>query len=340
MLTNRGIRRVAGFILIFFLAGCAGSPAAISQASTSAQAITKLMWGYSGFAAFGFIIVESLLIITVIRFRYKGRDRLEKAALPRQIEGNRFFELAWTTVPALLLLVIFIFTVLTLWTITNRPSDVSADPQVVNVRVVGHQWWWEFQYPDLKITTADEMHVPVDALVYITVDSVDVIHSFWVPQMGGKIDVIPGHTNHTWFQPTQTGTYIGECSEYCGTEHANMRMDFVVDTLDQYDAWVKQQQSPPPSLTGVAAQGEQFFLNGTCVNCHTIDGTTAAGTVGPNLSHLSSRKILGGGVLTNTPANLAAWIKDPPGIKPGVKMPNLGLTDDQIQQLVEFLDSL
>ncbi len=340
MLINRGIGRVAVVLSIIFLAGCAGAPTIISHASTNAQAITNLMWGYSAVAALGFLLVEGLLIFTIIRFRHKGADRLEKAAIPRQIEGNRFFELAWTIVPALLLLIIFFFTVVTLWAILNRPSTASADPQVVNVRAVGHQWWWEFQYPDLKITTANELHTPVDALVYVTVDSVDVIHSFWVPQMGGKIDVIPGHLNSTWFQPTETGTFVGECSEYCGTEHANMRLDLVVETLDQYNAWVKQQQAPLPSLTGAAAQGEQVFLNGTCINCHAINGTSATGKVGPNLTHMGSRKILAGGVLTNTPENLAAWLADPPGIKPGVKMPKLGLTNDQIQQLVEFLESL
>ena len=172
--------------------------------------------------------------------------------LPRQIEGNRSLEIAWTIVPALLLMVIFVFTVSTLWAIKNRPSVASADDQIVNINVTGHQWWWEFEYPELKITTAQEMHVPVNSLVFISVDSVDVIHSFWIPQMGGKIDVIPGHINQTWFQPTQTGQFVGECSEYCGTEHANMRLYLFVETLDEYNAWVRQQQSAIPTLTGDA----------------------------------------------------------------------------------------
>jgi cytochrome c oxidase subunit 2 len=185
-----------------------------------------------------------------------------------------------------------------------------------------------------------DMHVPVNYFVYVAVDSVDVIHSFWVPQMGGKIDVVPGHTNHTWFQPTEIGTYIGECSEYCGTEHANMRMNLIVESTDDFNAWVKQMQAPLPTLTGDAAQGEQVFLNGACIGCHTIDGTKAAGKVGPNLTHVGSRSILAGGVIINTPSNLAAWLADPQGIKPGAKMPNLGLTQSQIQQLVAFLESL
>lgn len=340
MLTIRGIGRLAGFFLVLLLAGWAGAPSSVAPASTNARAITNLMWGYSGIAGLGFILVEGLLVFAILRFRHKGSDRLEKADFPRQIEGNRFFELAWTAVPALLLLIIFVFTVSTLWAITTRPSDASAESQVVNIRTVGHQWWWEFQYPDFKITTANEMHIPINALVYITVDSADVIHSFWVPQMGGKIDVIPGHLNHTWFQPTQTGRFIGECSEYCGTEHAQMRMVVVVETLDQYTAWVKQQQAPLPDLSGDAAQGEQVFLTGACVGCHTIDGTKAAGKVGPNLTHLGSRQILAGAALSNTPENLAKWLDNPPGVKPGVKMPKLGLSGSQIQQLGAFLESL
>jgi len=298
------------------------------------------MWGFAAAAALGFLVVEGLLLYSLSRFSYYGKERLEKASLPVQTEGNRFFEAAWTIIPAVFLLILFIFTVTTLWAITTRPSSASADPQVVNLHVVGHQWWWEFQYPDLNIVTANEMHAPVNSLVYVSVDSVDVIHSFWVPQMGGKIDVIPGHTNHTWFQPTEAGTYIGECSEYCGTEHANMRMDLIVETMDDFNAWVKQMQAPLPTLTGDAAQGEQDFLNGSCVGCHTIDGTKAAGIVGPNLTHVGSRHILAGAVIVNTPDNLAAWLANPQAIKPGAKMPDLGLTQSQIQRLVAFLESL
>ena len=340
MRINRGVIRLAGFLLIFLLTGCAGAPSTIAPASTNARAITDLMWGFSGIAGLGFLLVEGLLVFTIIRFRHKGGDHLEKAALPRQVEGNRFLELLWTIVPALLLLVIFVFTVITLWAITGRPTVVMADPQVVNIHVVGHQWWWEFQYPDAKITTADEMHVPLNALVYISVDLADVIYSFWVPQMGGKIDVIPGHTNHTWFQPTDLGIFVGECSEFCGTEHAEMRLHVIVDTPEQYTTWVRQQQAPIPALTGDAALGEQVFLKGACTACHTIDGTPANGKVGPNLTHVGGRQILAGAALTNTPENLATWLDNPPAVKPGVKMPKLGLTASQIQQLVAFLESL
>lgn len=340
MVINRIARWIVGVCSLLLLSGCTAAPSSLSPKSTSARAITELMWGYAALALLGFFVVETLLIFVLVRFQHKEDGRLKTQDLPKQIEGNRSFELAWTLTPAVLLLIIFVFTVTTLWAITNRPANASADPPVVNVTAIGHQWWWEFQYPDQKITTANEMHVPVDTLIYITVDSVDVIHSFWVPQMGGKIDTVPGHLNHTWFQPTETGTYVGECSEYCGTQHANMRMNLIVETLDAYNAWVSQQQAPLPTLTGDAAQGEQVFLNGSCVGCHTIDGTKASGKVGPNLTHIASRQFLAGGVITNTPDNLASWLADPPSLKEGVKMPKLGLSDVQIKQLVAFLESL
>ncbi len=256
---NRSFGKLTAILLPFILTGCSRSPSIIAPASTSAKAITDLMWGFSGVAGLGFIIVEGLLLFTLFRFRHKDGTQLIKATLPKQIEGNRVLEVVWTIVPAVLLLMIFIFTVSTLWAIKNRPSLVPPDNQVVNINVTGHQWWWEFRYPDLDITTAQEMHVPVNSLVFISVDSADVIHSFWVPQMGGKIDVIPGHINQTWFQPTQLGRYVGECSEYCGTEHAHMRLDLVVESLEDYTTWVRQQQASIPSLTGEDAEGRRCF---------------------------------------------------------------------------------
>ncbi len=340
MQTNRGFEKLTAILLLFLLTGCSRSPSIIAPASTSAKAITDLMWGFSGVAGLGFVVVEALLLYTLFRFRHKDGTQLNKATLPRQIEGNRLLEVVWTIIPAVLLLIIFVFTVSTLWAIKNRPSQVPPDTQVVNINVIGHQWWWEFQYPDLDITTAQELHVPVDSLVFITVDSADVIHSFWVPQMGGKIDVIPGHLNQTWFQPTHTGRYVGECSEYCGTEHAHMRLDLVVETPDEYATWVRQQQAPIPNLTGEAADGENVFLNGTCSACHTISGTEAEGLVGPNLTHLGSRQDLAGAVLTNTPENLYKWLEDPEKVKPGVKMPKPDISDTERNLLVTFLGSL
>ena len=340
MQTNRRFIKLTAFFLLFFLTGCSRSPSIIAPASTSAKAITDLMWGFSGVAGLGFVVVEAILLYTIFRFKHKDDAQLTKATLPKQVEGNRLLEIIWTIIPAVLLLIIFIYTVSTLWAIKVRPSQIPPDTQVVNINVIGHQWWWEFRYPDLGITTAQELHVPVDSLVFITVDSADVIHSFWVPQMGGKIDVIPGHLNQTWFQPTHIGRYVGECSEYCGTEHAHMRLDLVVESPDDYATWVRQQQAPIPSFTGEAAEGEKVFMNGMCSTCHTINGTDAEGILGPNLTHLGSRQDIGGAVLTNTPENLSKWLENPDSVKPGVKMPKPDLSDEERSLLVAFLDSL
>ena len=249
-------------------------------------------------------------------------------------------EIAWTILPAIGLLIIFIISIGTLQTIVNKPAPDASNPGVINVKAIGHQWWWEFQYPDLKIITANEMHVPVNTVVYIQVESADVIHSFWVPQMGGKTDVIPGHTNLTWFQPTELGTFVGECSEFCGDEHTHMRMDLVVETPEQYQAWVDLQKSALPQISGAAAKGEVLFLEGACSSCHAINGTKAAGLSGPNLTHFGSRKSIGGKVFENNPANLAIWLQDPTLGKPGVLMPNLGLSTEQVTALVAYLGSL
>jgi cytochrome c oxidase subunit 2 len=339
MLLNRRVGKLVWTMIGFLLAGCIGAPAIILPASGSAKAITELMWVVFGVSLVVFLLIEGMLFFVVFRFRSK-KEQTDGSNLPKQTEGNQKMEIAWTVLPAIGLLIIFIISVGTLQTIVNRPAPDSANPGVINVKAIGHQWWWEFQYPDEKIITASEMHVPVNAVVYVQVDSADVIHSFWVPQMGGKTDVIPGHTNLTWFQATELGTFVGECSEFCGDEHTHMRMDLVVETPEQYQAWVDLQKSALPQLSGLAAEGEGMFMEGACSSCHTINGTKAAGMSGPNLSHFESRKSIGGKVLENNPENLALWLHDPSKVKPGVLMPNLGLSTEQINALVAFLDSL
>jgi cytochrome c oxidase subunit 2 len=184
------------------------------------------------------------------------------------------------------------------------------------------------------------MHVPVNRLVFLDVESVDVIHSYWVPQLGGKIDAIPGHTNKTWFKPVELGTFHGQCAEFCGVEHGDMRFNVIVDSPDQFQSWVKSQQAPIPSLSGDAAQGQNDFMKGACIGCHTIDGTNAKGKVGPNLTHFASRGVFAGGILPNTPDNVKKWLEDPQAQKPGTLMPNLHLPPQEINALAAFLESL
>jgi cytochrome c oxidase subunit 2 len=319
------------------LAGCAGTPTALSPASSNATLIYNLILIVFGIAAVVFVVVEGMLIYSVVRF-----SRRPAGEQPSQVEGNRWLEIAWTLAPAIVLAIVFVISARTLWLLSYRPTltpGTSSDPQALHVHVVGHQWWWEFDYTNLKIVTANELHVPVGTVVDLDMESVDVVHSFWVPQLGGKMDVIPGHVNQTWFQVMQPGTFHGQCAEFCGVEHADMRFDVVAESPDQFQAWVKQQQSPLPPMTGNAAQGEQVFMSGACVGCHTIDGTKAQGKVGPNLTHFATRRIFAGGVLDNTPDNLATWLADPQKVKPGNVMPNLHLSTQQIDALVAYLES-
>lgn len=322
----------AGLLIVLITAGCAASPSTFAPASMNARLINNLTLVIFSIAAVVFVVVEGLLIFAAVRFRGKNRP-----GYPEQVEGNQRIEIAWTIFPAVVLLIVFFISLRTLGVLGYRPAQ-ATDP--IHVKVVGHRWWWEFDYPDLKITTANQLVIPVDTPVFLDVESVDVIHSYWVPQLGGKIDAIPGHTNTTWVQADQTGIYHGQCSEYCGTQHGGMLFDAVVVSANDFQVWVQNQQAPLPALTGQAALGEQVFLKGPCVGCHTIDGTAAQGKVGPNLTHFASRSIFAGGVADNTPPELDKWLANPGGIKPGTLMPNLNLTQTQIDELVAFLENL
>jgi cytochrome c oxidase subunit 2 len=321
------------------LAGCASATNVFTPASINAGQISNLTLVVFVIAAGVFIIVEGFLVFAAIRFRRKSSQ-----AIPKQTEGNRRLEIAWTVAPAIVLAIVFFISMKTLGFVTTLPASAAqagsaADPPL-NIKVVAHQWWWEFDYPDLGIITANEFHVPVNTVVNLDIESVDVIHSYWAPELGGKIDAIPGHTNHTWFEALKTGEYHGQCAEFCGLNHANMRFSAVVESADQYQAWVNDQKAAIATPSGLAAQGEVLFTTGACIGCHTIDGTNAKGTLGPNLTHFASRGTFAGGVMDNTPDNLARWLADPQAVKPGNDMPDLKLTPDQINALVAFLESL
>ena len=333
----RTILRVFGLLAMVALAGCAGSPTWFEPASSNAALITNLGTAIFLIAIGVFVIVEALLVISVVRFSRKREGE------PAQIEGNTKFEIAWTAAPAIVLAIVFVLSLQTLQSVAYSPApDPAGTPagDALHVRVVGHQWWWEFDYPELKIVTASELHVPVNTVVNFDLESVDVIHSFWAPQLAGKTDVIPGHINHTWFKADQLGTFHGQCAEFCGEEHALMQFQVVVETPEQFKTWVSEQQAPPVAMTGDAATGEQLFMNGACVGCHTVNGSKAQGKVGPNLTHLASRKYFAGDVFEINSTNLTRWLSDPPAMKPGTAMPNLHLSQNDIKALVAYLTRL
>jgi len=332
-------RRLVGFTIGLLsslcLAGCWGTTSVFSPASPNARATVQLFNFVFAIEAVVFVIVEGALIYAVVHF-----SRKRGGGLPKQTEGNLTLEIIWTVIPSILLAAIFFVSLGTLSQVTSAPPQSSLTGAPLQIKVIGHQWFWEFDYPDLKIVTANELVVPVGTLVNANVQSMDVIHSYWVPDLGGKIDAIPGITNQIHFQADRTGTFTGQCAEFCGADHAQMRMTVVVKTADEYAAWVKGQQAPLPQFSGDGASGELLFMGMPCIGCHTIATTKAQGTIGPNLTHFASRGIFAGGVLVNNTDNLSLWLADPQAVKPGNLMPNFSLGPGAIKILDAFLQSL
>jgi cytochrome c oxidase subunit II len=267
-----------------------------------------------------------------ILLRYRER---EGTTLPRQTRGHSLLEISWTVAPALVLLVIAIPTI----QVVFRTQAATAPPDALAITVRGYQWWWEFRYPTLGVVTANELHVPSGRPVVLDLEGPDVIHSFWVPQLGGKRDVVPGRRNRITLTPDTPGEYWGQCAEFCGTAHANMRLRVIVDRPADFERWVASQRRPPPEPTDAVAAGKSVYTANACVGCHTIAGVSA-GALGPDLTHFGSRNTLGAGLYANTLENVALWVRNAPAVKPGVKMPAIALTDEQARALAEYLLSL
>ncbi len=277
-----------------------------------------------------FIAVEAVLLYMCYRFR----DR-PGAAIPRQVHGHTPLEIGWTVAFAVILLIIGIPTIRVIFKTQEAPAATA-----LRVDVGGRQWWWEFKYPDLKITTANEVHLPVGQTVAFHLHAPDVIHSFWIPQLGGKRDVVPHRVNRIILTPDTPGEYIGQCAEYCGMSHANMRFRAIVHDKASWDQWVANQKAAPVESQDPAAQkGREIFSQSACVGCHTIEGVSA-GVLAPNLTHFGSRTTFAGGLYPATAENLAKWIENPDHMKPGVLMPNLGMKREQSQALAAYLLSL
>jgi cytochrome c oxidase subunit 2 len=284
-----------------------------------------------------FVIVTSLLVYAIVRFRHRAGDELSE---PPQVYGSNQIELAWTILPLLIVFVLILVTSRTIANIQNR----KPPPTAVQATVIGHQWWWEIRYPELGIVTANELHVPASdgrgsRPTFLKLQSADVAHSFWVPLLSGKTDLIPNRQNLMWIEPTKPGTYLGNCAEYCGTQHARMLIRVVVHPPDEFERWAREQQQSASVETSAAAGRKVFFAN-SCVNCHTIGGTSAQGKFGPDLTHLMSRETLAAGATPNTPDSLRLWVRDPQSIKVGCLMPNMQLTDQEVDQIVAYLQTL
>lgn len=334
------LRRLRVWVLA---CGCACAPAAWADlpqkipsiwapASSPAHSIYGLSLFVLSITGSIFLVVGGLLLFALIRYRARTGDDTSE---PAQIYGSTQVELAWTVIPILIVVVLFLTTARIIFAIQDAPKPKDA----LDVTVVGHQFWWEFRYPKLGIVTANELHVPVGSATFLHLLSADVDHSFWVPQLAGKTDLIPNHPNDMWIAPEHPGLYLGQCAQFCGVEHAKMLLRVYVDTPEQYAAWVRNQQQPGVQDAAVA-QGRHVFETQACTNCHSVAGTAAIGTFGPDLTHLMSRDTIASGASTNTPANLRDWIQNPDHLKSGALMPAMQLTDTQIDQLVAYLNTL
>ncbi len=330
----RGLRSAAPVWLLLVAAGCSGPfpQSTFRPVSDFADKIDSLFYWIFILAVVVFVVVETLLVFVVIRYRERpGRPD------PKHVHGHTALEIGWTLAPALIIILIAVPTIRTIFEV-----DGDTEAGALEVQVIGHQWWWEFRYPELGIVTANELHVPRGRQVGLALTSFDVIHSFWVPRIGGKRDVIKGRTNRLAFTADSLGTYMGQCAEFCGASHANMRMRLVVDDSAGFDEWVRGQQqtvAPIDTTQDLVARGHAVFTAGTCGACHTIDGVSQ-GILGPNLTHVGSRMTIAAGLLRNDPAGLTRWLEDPPAVKPGSLMPNLHLSDQDIAALVAYLQSL
>jgi cytochrome c oxidase subunit 2 len=315
-------------------------------ASPPAQSIVNLSILVLAITGFIFLVVEGVFIYAIIRFR---RGTIASTAEPPQVYGSKPIEIAWTAAPALVVFVLVLVTTRTLWEVSPTPPLPRSGDKALFVTVIGRQWWWEYIYETydgqtLGFSTANELHVPagtdgVQRPIYLTLKSADVAHSFWAPRLAGKMDLIPGKTNSLWFETDQHGLYLGQCAEYCGTQHANMLIRVVAEPAAEFDRWLEDQARP--ALDDPAGRdGRAAFLAQSCVNCHRVRGTPAAGKYAPDLTHLMSRQTLAAGMTPNSPENLRQWITDPQTVKPGCLMPAFGLSPADLDRVVNYLLTL
>jgi cytochrome c oxidase subunit 2 len=312
-------------------------PSIFSPASTPADAIHHLSLFVLAICGVIFLVVSGLLLYSVLKFRRPADDDNRE---PAQIYGSNQMELAWTVIPILIVVVLFLATA----RVIHAVQDARLPPDTTEVTAVGHQFWWEFRYPRLGFVTANELHVPVsDATnptpTHITLLSADTDHSFWVPQLAGKTDLIPNRTNSMWIEPHDVGVYVGQCAQYCGMQHAKMLLRVVVESRADFERWMANQRQGARQSDAVA-DGRRVLESTACVNCHTVSGTNAHGTFGPDLTHLMSRESIAAGAARLTRDNLRDWLINPDTFKPGSKMPAMQLKPDELDAVTAYLLTL
>lgn len=314
------------------------SPTDIFDPAGPASAnLHDVIWLVLGITAAIGIVVQALIFAAVRSGRRnRAAAAVEAGAEPTQVYGSNQVELAWTIVPAM---IVFLLTLVTIRVV--RDIDLTEMPEgALRVQVIGHQWWWEYRYPDLGVVVANELVVPAGRDVWLEVESADVAHSWWVPRLAGKRDVIPNYRSNTWFRADSEGTFLGQCAEYCGTQHAGMLLRVDAVSPAAFERWIGAQRAPAASPSvALAQEGRAIFESMACANCHTIGGVSD-GEFGPDLTHLASRATIGSGIAPLTEDSLRRWIDDPDALKPGCNMPSLDLTPDELTAVVAYLMEL
>ena len=329
---RRHLSWLVALLSLGLIAACGGPypQSTLAPKSDFGTAIDRLFTGIFWWAVGVFVVVEGLLLVSVVRFRHR-----EGAPAPKQHHGNTALEIAWTLAPAMILVFIAVPTVRTIFWTDRAPEGA------LRVQVIGHQWWWEYRYPDLGLVTANELHLPVGQSVAVDITSADVIHSWWTPALGGKRDATPSRHTRLAFKLDSIGVYTGQCVEYCGASHANMRLRTFVESDSAFQVWVGGQRAVPSAPVKGSAEeaGRQAFQRYACIGCHMVAGLSNS-PIGPSLTHVGSRTTIAAGTMMNTEDHLRSWIGDPPAMKPGSLMPNMHVSATDISVLVAYLQSL
>ena len=327
-----------------FFASCGnGDQSAINSAGIQSERLSTLWWIFLGLTATVYMIVMAVLIIAYFRVRRAGAD-----AVPDVIPDERREKRIGNIIKgAVAVTVVIMFALMVTSFRAGRAIDaMSQAPQPLHIKVTGQQWWWQIQYIDDKtpsnnVTAANEIHIPVGRPIRIDLESHDVIHSFWLPNLHGKKDLVPNYPTTIYFMADKPGIYWGQCAEYCGFEHAKMRFMVKAESEEEFNSWYASAQQPSAQpVTDLQKRGQQIFLTSVCTQCHTISGTPAGGLVGPNLTHVASKAYIASGSLENTRDHLSSWITDPQAIKPGIRMPMNTYSQDDLNALVEYIESL
>ena len=309
------------------------TPNILDTASPNAAEVSKLFWLVMGFSIFVMAIVVAFMIAGIVG-GVRDRNHDEE---PPQTHGNLKLELAWTIIPLIILAILLVPTLSAIYQL----DGFAAPDDAIEVNVVGRQFWWEMTYRDSGVITANEVVAPVGTPVKLNLASADTMHSFWIPQVAGKTDLIPGNQRTLWFTPDREGVFYGQCAEICGASHANMRLRLVALSPENYQTWLAAAQKPAETPQAeLAVTGSQLFISKGCVNCHAVQGVNTYNRTGPDLSHIGSRTSIAAGMLPNTRENMIRWLRYTDTVKPGVAMPNLGLSQEEAESLTAYLETL